>query len=364
MKLGSKKITGTLIIFSTLLLTACGGGSNQSNDKKSDDESSEQNALYKVYYQPSNVSLGLITDFFEITTYPIQGDQINFNKSHNQPLDRRILTESKILEVGTAQSNVLKRLTPIQWRYERTSELQQDLSFELVQLDGQNVFDRVLPGYRENIDLSTNETNGLNQNLIKFYQNYKDTVFPKNSICYRLKETQWNQNHITQVDSFDSPSFTEVRERIVNQYEGLKYSPISNQSDYQLVWGNWHGYDWIFLLNNLDVEETVGTLGNVTDQSAYAIYISSQPWLAEQSLSYARDQLNSFEKYDRDNQISQMIILGQKMRIANLEKGCFAFNSQAFKTLKKLNLINWKQGDSSDVGQFFGSRTIVDASSE
>ncbi|MHA3982499.1 hypothetical protein ACXIJE_07865 [Acinetobacter venetianus] len=52
------------------------------------------------------------------------------------------------------------------------------------------------------------------------------------------------------------------------------------------------------------------------------------------------------------------------MRIANLEKGCFAFNSQAIKTLKKLNLINWKQGDSSDVGQFFGSRTIVDASHE
>ena len=95
MKLGSKKITGTLIIFSTLLLTACGGGSNQSNDKKSDDESSEQNALYKVYYQPFNVSSGLITDFFEITTYLIQDDQINFNKSHNQPLDRRILTESK-----------------------------------------------------------------------------------------------------------------------------------------------------------------------------------------------------------------------------------------------------------------------------
>ncbi|KYQ83631.1 hypothetical protein AWW72_01585 [Acinetobacter sp. NRRL B-65365] len=38
-------------------------------------------------------------------------------------------------------------------------------------------------------------------------------------------------------------------------------------------------------------------------------------------------------------------------------KGCFAFNTQAVDAIKKLNLINWKQGDSSDVGQFFGTRT-------
>ena len=41
-----------------------------------------------------------------------------------------------------------------------------------------------------------------------------------------------------------------------------------------------------------------------------------------------------------------------------LEKGCFAFNTQAIKAIQKSNKVNWKQGDSSDIGPFFGRRTF------
>lgn len=42
-----------------------------------------------------------------------------------------------------------------------------------------------------------------------------------------------------------------------------------------------------------------------------------------------------------------------------LEKGCFAFNTQAIKAIQKSNKVNWKQGDSSGIGQFFGQRTWI-----
>ncbi len=49
----------------------------------------------------------------------------------------------------------------------------------------------------------------------------------------------------------------------------------------------------------------------------------------------------------------------QKLKIANLEKGCFAFNTQAAQAIQRLNLVNWQQGDSSDIGPFFGRRNFV-----
>ncbi len=93
----------------------------------------------------------------------------------------------------------MKRLTPSSWSYERIPNLKQNLKFEIVKLDGENIFDRVLPGYKEYKNLETSLNNQLDNNLIDFYQNYKNVRFPKNSYCYRLKESQWNQSYISEI---------------------------------------------------------------------------------------------------------------------------------------------------------------------
>ncbi|EMT0714054.1 hypothetical protein WMB97_003471, partial [Acinetobacter baumannii] len=54
----------------------------------------------------------------------------------------------------------------------------------------------------------------------------------------------------------------------------------------------------------------------------------------------------------------------QKLKIADLEKGCFAFNTQAAQAIQKLNLVNWKPGDSSVIAPFFGLRTFIDNGSQ
>lgn len=355
MKFKSKKISGFLIITSTIILTACGGGgSDQNTNDQAESNLEKDDAIYQVYYQPSNISSEVYSDFFEITQYSIKNNEIFFSKSRNQPLKNDFLTEQKILNKGTLQTNIVKRLTPSSWTYELTPDLKQNLKFEIVKLDGENIFDRVLPGYKENINLETGLHNQLDKNLIEFYQNYKNVTFPKNSYCYRLKETQWNQSYISYISSFyANPAFSEKKQSIIERYNNLGL----DKKYFRLLNSQWYGYN-LTVLENLETGDTQSVAGNNNDQSASMEFVSSSLWDADKSLAYEKSHLYFIEDNPL-NDVHSLIAFRQKLKIANLEKGCFAFNTQAAQAIQKLNLVNWKQGDSSVIGPFFGRRTFV-----
>lgn len=344
----SKKITGCFVLFSGLLLTACGGGGGNSQAKST--ESDE--AIYQVYYQKPIISEGSIPESFEITKYSIKNNEINFTKSRNQPLTERILTEQKVFEINTPQTNTLKKISPTVWTYERLPELKQNLNFELVNLGGENIFDRVLPGYRDNIDFNKMDDR-FNKELIAFNQHYKNSVFPNGSICYRLKQTQWNQPYIESFSTFNSfPSFKEQKQQILSRYNNL----AENKKYFKLIDTQWHGYNLISL-ENLETGKTQSELGNSEDQTANIQFIPSTLWDVDKNLAYEQSHL--LQASDPENSIENLFVHEQKMEIAKLEKSCFAYNSTAINAVKKLNLINWKQGDSSGIGQFFGMRTWI-----
>lgn len=355
MKFNSKRISGFLIFTSTIILAACGGeGSDQNTHDQAENNLEKEDKIYQVYYQPSDISSGIYNDSFEITQYPIKNNEIFFAKSHNQPLETEILTEQKILNKGTLQTNIVKRLTPSSWTYELTPDLKQNLKFEIVKLDGENIFDRVLPGYKENKNLETGLHNQLDKNLIDFYQNYKNVRFPKNSYCYRLKETQWNQSYISDISGFDSnPLYSEKKQSIIERYNNLD----SDKKYFRLLNSQWYGYNLI-VLENLETGDTQSALGNNNNQSASMDFVSSNLWNADKSLAYEKSHLYSIEDNPLNN-VHSLIALRQKLKIANLEKGCFAFNTQAAQAIQRLNLVNWQPGDSSDIGPFFGRRTFA-----
>lgn len=354
MKFKSKKISGFLIFTSTIILTACGGGgSDQNTNDQAESNLEKDDAIYQVYYQPSNFSSEVYSDFFEITQYSVKNNEIFFAKSHNQPLETELLTEKKILNKGTLQTNIVKRLTSSSWTYELTPDLKKNLKFEIVKLDGENIFDRVLPGYKENKNLETGLHNQLDKNLIEFYQNYKNITFPKNSYCYRLKETQWNQSYISYISSFDAnPGFSEKKQSIIERYNNLG----PDKKYFRLLNSQWYGYN-LTVLENLETGDIESALGNNNDQSAFIEFKSSNLWDADKSLAYEKSHPYSIEDNSLNN-VHSSNALKQKLKIANLEKGCFAFNTQAAQAIQKLNLVNWKQGDSSVIGPFFGRRTF------
>ncbi|ESK56846.1 hypothetical protein [Acinetobacter tjernbergiae] len=344
----SKKITGCFVLFSGLLLTACGGGGGNSQAKSS--ESDE--VIYQIYYQKPIISEGYIPESFEITKYSIKNNEINFTKSRNAPLDESILTEQKVFEINTPQTNIVKRASPTVWTYERLPELKQNLNFELVNLGGENIFDRVLPGYRDNIDFNKMDDH-FNKELITFNQHYKNSVFPNGSICYRLKQTQWNQPYIEFFPTFNSfPSFKEQKQQILSIYNNLD----EDKKYFKLLDTQWHSYNLISL-ENLETGETQSELGNSEDQAANIQFIPSTLWDVDKNLAYEQNHL--LQASDPENSIKNLFVHQQKMEIANLKKSCFAYNSTAINAVKKLNLINWKQGDSSGIGQFFGMRTWI-----
>ena len=169
MKFNSKRISGFLIFTSTIILAACGGeGSDQNTHDQAENNLEKEDKIYQVYYQPSDISSSIYSDSFEITQYSIKNNEIFFAKSHNQPLETELLTEQKVLNKGTLQTHTVKRLTSSSWTYELTPDLKENLKFEIVKLDGENIFDRVLPGYKENKNLETGLHNQLDKNLIDF----------------------------------------------------------------------------------------------------------------------------------------------------------------------------------------------------
>ncbi|MBM7142044.1 hypothetical protein [Acinetobacter sp. 105-3] len=354
MKFNSKRISVFLIFTSTIILTACGGeSSDQNTNGQAENNLEKEDNIYQVYYQSSDISSGIYSDFFEITQYPIKNNEIFFAKSHNQPLETEVLTEKKILNKGTLQTNIVKRLTPSSWTYELTPDLKQNLKFEIVKLDGENIFDRVLPGYKENINLETGLHNQLDKNLIEFYQNYKNVTFPKNSYCYRLKETQWNQSYISYISSFyANPAFSEKKQSIIERYNNLGL----DKKYFRLLNSQWYGYN-LTVLENLETGNIESVLGNNNNQSASIEFVSSSVWEADRNLAYEKSHLYSIEDNPL-NEVHSLIAFRQKLKIANLEKGCFAFNTQAAQAIQKLNLVNWQPGDSSVIGPFFGRRTF------
>lgn len=354
MKFKSKKISGFLIITSTIILTACGGGgSDQNTNDQAENNLEKEDKIYQVYYQSSDISSGIYSDSFEITQYSVKNNEIFFAKSHNQPLETELLTEKKILNKGTLQTNIVKRLTSSSWTYELTPDLKKNLKFEIVKLDGENIFDRVLPGYKENKNLETGLHSQLDKNLIEFYQNYKNVRFPKNSYCYRLKETQWNQSYISDISGFDSsPSFSEKKQSIIERYNNLG----PDKKYFRLLNSQWYGYN-LTVLENLETGDIESALGNNNDQFASMEFVSSSLWDADRSLAYEKSHLYSIEDNPLNN-VHSSNALKQKLKIANLEKGCFAFNTQAAQAIQKLNLVNWKPGGSSDIGPFFGRRAF------
>jgi len=354
MKFNSKRISVFLVFTSTIILTACGGeSSDQNTNGQAENNLEKEDKIYQVYYQSSDISSGIYSDFFEITQYPIKNNEMFFAKSHNQPLETEVLTEKKILNKGTLQTNIVKRLTPSSWTYELTPDLKQNLKFEIVKLDGENIFDRVLPGYKENKNLETGLHNQLDKNLIEFYQNYKNVTFPKSSYCYRLKETQWNQSYISYISSFyANPSFSEKKQSIIERYNNLGL----DKKYFRLLNSQWYGYN-LTVLENLETGDTQSVAGNNNDQSASMEFVSSSLWDADKSLAYEKSHLYSIEDNPL-NDVHSLIAFRQKLKIANLEKGCFAFNTQAAQAIQKLNLVNWQPGDSSVIGPFFGRRTF------
>ena len=217
-----------------------------------------------------------------------------------------------------------------------------------------------MPGYKENKNLETSLHNQLDKNLIAFYQNYKNVTFPKNSYCYRLKETQWSQSYISDISSFSSnPLFSEKKQSIIERYNNLG----QDKKYFRLISSQWYGYNLV-VLDNLETGDIQSALGDNNNQSAFFInFVSSSSWDADRSLAYEKSHPYPVDDSPLDPLNSSNVLM-QKLKIANLEKGCFAFNTQAAQAIQRLNQVNWKPGVSSDIGPFFGRRTFTDNSSE
>jgi len=331
------KIKFVVLAMLPLMLSACGGGgSGGSNDDKSTNtnESTETKDSIadgtRYYFMDYNVDAEdeLNTAYFQI-----------FNKkstiaSSNQTLDEYLLTEKKLYFPTDKAVNTMNINAMTDWRLDIIGDVKEDWKLQKVDLFGKNMFDTVLPGYRE-IGFTVTDNSTANGRI--FLNTYGQNKFPQGSSCYRLISKKSNQPTFafnTDQDYEINQSFEEF------DAENGPYLEYLNQTNqfglsYRAVKGSWLNVPWTTIYDT-----TLGLqVGNAVavqygGKTYAAEYTSNIAWTADQeSLHW-----NTFLKKQTDPEAIRVA----KLRMAQLKSGCYVFNETAADALVSLTSLNWK----------------------
>ncbi|OUY07192.1 hypothetical protein [Acinetobacter populi] len=349
-----KKYKYTLI-FASIVLTACGGGGNSDTSYTASDG---LDTLYQVYYQQFSPSLMISQDFFGLSQYPINNKIIKFSDS-SQTLNQYVLTQNKLFQPTEKQDAYLTINDDI-WTYQYLPDVLLQLKIKKIDLSGTNIFDRLLPGYREygNFpDRPTSDTN-LNLTLTKLFNNHGQKNFPQGSLCYQVVETQWNKNYL-QFDSSNNnayfdPTQSDFLSKKAQEKEYIDYiNNIFAQPYYALREGTWNNIAWF--ASEVLLASKFGQYSSHVYFSQYhydALYNSNALWTQENELKgYTPQEIDP-----TDSPTTQQIIRELNIQHAELKDGCFAYNQTAYNTIKNLNGIDFKTFSQPTSSFFFGKR--------
>lgn len=329
------KIKIVVLAMLPLMLSACGGGGG-SNDNKStntnpstetQDSTADGTRYYFMDYN-ADTEDELNTAYFQI-----------FNKkstiaSSHQTLDEYLLTEKKLYLPTDEALNTMNINTMTDWRLDIVGDVKEDWKLQKVDLSGKNMFDAVLPGYRE-IGFTVTDKSTANGRI--FLNTYGQNKFPQGSSCYRLVSKKSNQPTFafnTDQDYEINQSFEEF------DAENGPYLEYLNQTNpfgfsYRAVKGSWLNVPWTTIYDtSLGLQASDAVAVQYGGKTYAAEYTSNIAWTADQeSLHW-----DIFLKKQND----PAAIRVAKLRMAQLKSGCYVFNETAADALVSLSSLNWK----------------------
>ncbi len=342
-------------LISSILLSACGGGS----DSSSSNTAKDQDALYQVYFQERSMSYQIYEDFFGLSQYPIHDGKINF-KNSNQVLNQYVVNAEKLFQPTEKQESYLTIDADDTWTYHYLPNVDLKMTVKKIDLSGENIYDRVLPGYRTYIDFDStiNESDENKSTPYLLYKYHGNKTFPQGSSCYQVIETQWSQDFIEfdELDEYESSypnkdSFNAEKVAFRSELEEI-YGVA--EVDQLFKTGTWQGIDWYSNLGTyfdfFDFESAQ------LDYSQYDLsgrYYPTRLWTLSEQLANS-----SYTEIDpNDEEILRQIALEVNLSIAMSEFGCFAYNKTAFDSISKLKNVRYKNFDQPKLSFFFGKRS-------
>lgn len=319
----------------SLMLSACGGGggssdNNSTNTNQSNETQDSTADGTRYYFMDYNVD-----EEDELNTAYLQ----IFNKkstvaSSNQALDEYLLTEKKLYFPTDKAMNTMNINALTDWRLDIIGDVKEDWKLQKVDLSGKNMFDAVLPGYRE-LGFTVMDKSTANGRI--FFDIYGQNKFPQGSSCYRLVSKKSNQPTFT----FNADQDYEINQSFEEfDAENGPYLEYLNQTNqfgftYRAVNGSWLNVPWTTIYDT-----SLGfQVGN-----AVAVQYGGKIYAAEYTSNIAWTATQESLHWDifLKKQTDPAAIRFAKLRMAQLKSGCYVFNETAADALVSLTSLNWK----------------------
>ena len=324
----AKKILFSMVATS-LILTGCGGGGSDSDDDYS--SVSKDSLVNGTRYYYMNYSTSKNSDDFTASYEEVQNKQFKDPSSSHKALGYYLLTNSKLYTPNDIAERTIDLDDLTRWTVNTIGNVKSDWRFEKVNLSGRNMFDTVLPGYRQ-VGFDDQNTYGYARIFLSAYGKEK---FPNGSSCYRL---------VSQKDRVDSISFDVDADYEIKQSfedfddENIDYiddlNAANNGLQYRYASGIWQAIPWTtiydldFVLNAKDA-----TAVEFQNKLYEAEFTPSLEKTAAQEYKTLGKLLNS-AKGDREKRTFQL-------QMAQNQSGCYIYNETAAKSLLEFRLLRW-----------------------
>lgn len=316
-----KKIITFTAIATSILLTACGGGGDDKNTENTNTVERFENGdrFYNVQYSNSRGS-----DSFVVTYNEVQNNKFIYGNT-NKALDVYILTENKLYTPRDIAENTMTINSPTHWTYNTIGNVKTDYGYERINLNNANIFDTVLPGYRENMQ------NNLNIMAHNFLRNHGTCMFPAGSACYRLVSSKKRTEYLNfTIDQEQKKTFNEILEE--NRKQEISFNPENSYTKPRMIEGVWQDIPWTaFYYPAWKVIDIDSTAVEFNQKNYEAVFRHNEKMIVSEKI----DQL----KYLLSLETDQKEILDYKLQIAQLSSGCVFYNATAASVFNSISVF-------------------------
>ena len=310
----------------SLLLSACGGGGDgASNFKPAPENTANGTKYYRIQYYFDDKG-----DAFTASHFELQNRKI-VTADSRQPLNQYIVTQQAVYEPSQRYQADIDVHSMSHWTLNLIADLKTDWKLEKVALSGKNIFDTVMPGYR---DLRF-DTQSPYANARIFLASHGAEKFPQGSTCYRLISTKNNQPYFSfQTNRAETQTFAQVQAQ--NQLTANLAQKQWPKLGIEHVKGQWATrLDWSVVISSVTGQEIAGLSKVQFNDQVYAANLNSaSEWIAKNQIQFEQDSIAYGVYQDNPEQLRN-----SKLTIANLERGCFIYSQVAADKLATLSFI-------------------------
>lgn len=329
-----KKMLNKKLILSTavlsVLLTGCGGGGGGSDDHYTPESKDSLVNGTRYYYMHYKVSKN--NDRFDIKYVELQNKQFK-DLSSNQPLGAYILTEKKLYTPTDIAVNTATLTDLTHWKMHTIGDVKADWVLQRVNLAGKNMFDTIVPGYRQ---VGFDTENAYVKARI-FLNSYGKEVFPQGSSCYRI---------VSQKNQIPSLVFKKDNKFVINQSfedfdaENIGYTnylnDVQNILTYRYNNGIWQNIPWTTVYDvDLGVTANEGTAVEFQNKLYQADYIIDSMKTSEQEFKKLTELLATQKETAEGKAAKRQI----QLRLAEIQSGCYIYNATAANALAAFHFV-------------------------